>query len=159
MPSVVLSIDRNRKDSVDRKIIDLRNNSDSPNSSIIRFKICDNSSGYGSSYASSYGSAASFSSALHSIQKTPSVHSFANFSQQNKIKKSERPNKAQMIKDSITNALDQIDKRVTFLRETAAELEEEKTKLHRFLNSIMTSDELNSVEEGMLTKINHSSNE
>ena len=134
VPTIVL-----RRDSSDRKVVELRNRSESP-SSVVRLKFCDNSSGY--------GSGSSFSSTLHSIQKTPSFHCFTNLSQQS-VKKIERPNKAQMIKDSIVNALDQIDKRVAFLRETAAELEEEKSKLYRVLNTIMTSEDLNSVEEGM----------
>ena len=139
VPSIVL-----RRDSGDRKVVELRNRSESP-TSVVRLKFCDNSSGYGSA---SYGSASSFSSTLHSIQKTPSIHCFTNLSNQS-IKKIERPNKAQMIKDSIINALDQIDKRVAFLRETAAELEEEKRKLYRVLNTIMSSEELESVEDGM----------
>ncbi|CAG2164519.1 unnamed protein product, partial [Oppiella nova] len=40
-----------------------------------------------------------------------------------------------------------IDKRVAFLRETASELEDEKRKLYRVLNSIITSDELDSIGE------------
>ena len=144
VPSIIL-----KRDSSDRKIVELRNRSESP-TSVVRLKFCDNSLNNSSGYGSGYGSASSFSSTLHSIQKTPSIHSFTNFTSQSPtVKKSERPNKAQMIKDSIVNALDQIDKRVAFLRETATELEEEKRKLYRVLNSIMTSEDLNSVEEGM----------
>ncbi|CAG2118290.1 unnamed protein product, partial [Medioppia subpectinata] len=130
-----------RRDSFDKnqKVVELRNRSESPQP-VLRLKFSDNSSGYGSS--------ASFSSIHHSIQKTPSMHCITNFSKQlSSTKKIEKPTKAHMIRESITNVLDQIDKRVAFLRETASELEDEKRKLYRALNSIITSDELGSVEE------------
>jgi hypothetical protein len=77
------------------------------------------------------------------------MHCLSQPSQQPITKETEKPNRAQMVRDSITNILDQIDKRVAFLRETASELEEEKRKLLRVLNSIITCEELSAIEDGM----------
>lgn len=77
------------------------------------------------------------------------MQSISQPSRQLTIKKTDRPNKAQTVRDSITNVLDQIDKRVAFMRETALELEEEKKKLYKVLNSIITCEELSAIAEGM----------
>jgi len=140
MPPLML----NRRDSIDfnRRVAELKNRPESP-LSFFRLKLSDSSSGYGSSN--------SFSSALHSMQRTPSMHCLSHPSQQTTIGRMERPKKAEIVRDSITNVLDQIEKRVAFLRETALELEEEKRKLYRVLNSIIASEELSEVEDGMRT--------
>lgn len=51
------------------------------------------------------------------------------------------------LKDSMIRALDELDARVSFLRETANELEEEKRKLVFALHSIENHNQLNQIEQ------------
>ncbi|XP_054153925.1 uncharacterized protein LOC128952540 isoform X2 [Oppia nitens] len=148
LPTFVIS--SNKKNSYEHNVRELRNRSESPEPTN-RLKFSDNSSGYGST--------TSFSSAVHSVNKTPSLQFVVTTGlsrqqqQQQPLSLSSSDKKigklmnGQTIKENIITVLDQIDKRVAFLRETAHELEVEKNKLHRVLNSIITSDQLDTVDE------------
>ncbi|RWS17953.1 hypothetical protein B4U79_10416 [Dinothrombium tinctorium] len=59
----------------------------------------------------------------------------------------EKPSRLRFMRESITNILDQIDARVSFLRETAIELDEEKRKLFNVLTSIKTTNDLSLLSE------------
>lgn len=122
--------------------VTLKSRPQSPHS-FFRLKFCDNSSGYSSATSLA-------SSGFHSLKRAPSLQCVVHPQTQstNRTITIERPTRTQLVKDSITNILDQIDKRVSFLRETAAELEEEKRKLYDVLNSIITCEDLSAIAEG-----------
>lgn len=57
--------------------------------------------------------------------------------------------RAEFLKAALTRALDEVDARVTFLRETVLELDEEKRKLAEALDDLEKSEHLEMVDEGM----------
>ncbi|KAI1287593.1 BAG family molecular chaperone regulator 2 [Halotydeus destructor] len=60
---------------------------------------------------------------------------------------SSKRSKGAFLKESLIKVLDQIDSRVSFLRETANELEEEKRKLSETLSNVESNNELSEIEE------------
>lgn len=109
----------------------------------VGINLSDTSSGYNSSSFSP-------SSYLNSVPRSHSVYKieFPSFNRNmNRKVAAEKPARIKYLKDSITNILDQIDTRVTFLRETAFELEEEKRKLLGVLNSLVSTQDLSLISE------------
>lgn len=114
----------------------------------------DNSSGY--------ASCSSSSSLFNPLRKAPSEHSVFFNSEQLPTPASPTPSsapstlnkpkskvsKATFMKESLIRALDQVDSRVAFLRETANELEEEKRKLLEALINVENTNELALIAEG-----------
>ena len=109
-----------------------------------QINLSDTSSGYNST---------SFLPSLqhHSAHKSHPVYMFKfPSSSGNFVRKAinEKPTRLKYLKDSVTSILDQIDTRVSFLRETALELEEEKYKLLGVLNSLISTQDLSLISEG-----------